>query len=259
MSTILFNQIVFGPVHSRRLGISLGINLLPPYGKLCSFDCLYCECGLNSQHRGGHLPKAEDVKKALEAKLQLLKTKKIIPDVITFAGNGEPTLHPEFGKIIDDTIELRDKWFPNAKISVLSNATQLEREDVYKALLKVENPILKLDSAFDETVRIINRPVRSTYSVKRVVEDMKAFKGRLIVQSMFVRGTYEGASFDNTTEAETSALIALIKEVSPESVMVYTIDRETPVKSIQKISVEELDAIADKIRKITGLPVSVAG
>ena len=259
MATILFDQIVFGPVHSRRLGTSLGINLLPPNGKLCSFDCLYCECGLNSQHKGGLIPKAEDVKTALEAKLKFLKSKKITPDVITFAGNGEPTLHPEFSRIIDDTIALRDAWFPGAKISVLSNATQLHKPEVHKALLKVENPILKLDSSFNETVHILDRPVSSTYTVEKVVEQLKSFNGRLIIQTMFIRGRYEGKFFDNTTETEVDALIKIISEIAPESVMVYTIDRETPISTLQKISLKELNQIASKIRKITGFPVSVAG
>jgi wyosine [tRNA(Phe)-imidazoG37] synthetase (radical SAM superfamily) len=259
MSTILFNEIVFGPIHSRRLGISLGINLLPVNGKVCSFDCLYCECGLNKQHKGGHLPKADEVIKALEEKLKKLKTDKVYPDVITFAGNGEPTLHPEFSRIIDETIALRNSLFPKAKVSVLSNATQLDNADVFKALLKVDNAILKLDSASDLTVRLIDRPVSSSYSVKKIVEQLISFKGKLIIQTMFVRGSWEGNTFDNTTDVEVSALIEIIDKIKPESVMVYTIDRETPVKSIEKISLAELNRIASKIRRKTGISVSVAG
>lgn len=259
MATILFDQIIFGPLISRRLGISLGINLLPTDAKVCSFDCLYCECGLNSQHKGGHLPKADIVIKALEEKLKQLKAENVNPDVITFAGNGEPTLHPEFLKIIDETIALRDSWFPGAKVSVLSNATQLDNPDVFEALLKVDNAILKLDSASDETVRMMDRPVLSSFSVEKLVRQLKAFNGRIIIQTMFTRGSWEGVSFDNTTEAEVDAFIGLIKEIKPQSVMVYTIDRETPIKGLEKISLAELNKIASKLRKTTGIPVSVAG
>lgn len=260
MSTKLFNEIIFGPIHSRRLGISLGINLSPLYGKNCTFDCLYCECGLNSQHKGGGtLPKAEEVHKTLETKLIQMKAKGIVPDVLTFSGNGEPTLHPDFGRIIDDTIALRNQYFPKAKISVLSNATQLDRLDVVSALLKVENPILKLDSAFDETARILDRPVSSSYSIRQQVELMKTFKGRLIVQTLFTKGVHEGKTFDNTTEAEVSAWIELIREIAPKSVMIYAIDRETAVKGLIKTSLKELKSIAKKLTEKTGISVSVAG
>ena len=259
MPTILFDEIIFGPIHSRRLGISLGINLLPINGKVCSFDCLYCECGLNSQHKGGRLPKAEEVIMSLEQKLKQLKSENITPDVITFAGNGEPTLHPEFSKIIDETIVLRDSWFPKAKVSVLSNATQLDKPEVFNALLKVDNAILKLDSAFDETIRMMDRPVSKSYSVKKLVSQLKAFNGKLIIQTMFLRGSWEGTTFDNTTEVEVDALIELIKDINPQSVMVYTIDRETPVKGLVKIPLAELNKIASKFRKTTRIQVSVAG
>ena len=259
MSTILFEEIIFGPVHSRRLGTSLGVNLLPLHGKICSFDCLYCECGLNSQHERGQMPKVEEVKEALEKKLIELQADKVSLDVITFAGNGEPTLHPDFDQIIDITISLRNQYFPKAKVSVLSNATLLDKPKVHAALLKVENPILKLDSAFDETIRILDRPVSSSYSVKGQVEKMKTFHGRLIIQTLFTRGQYEGQTFDNTTEAEISAWIELLREIAPESVMVYTIDRETPVAGLEKITVKELKNIAKRVKVETGLPVSVAG
>jgi wyosine [tRNA(Phe)-imidazoG37] synthetase (radical SAM superfamily) len=259
MSTILFDEIIFGPLRSRRLGISLGINLLPIKGKVCSFDCLYCECGLNSQHKGGRLPKADDVIKALEEKLRQLKIDKVTLDVITFAGNGEPTLHPDFAKIIDETIILRDILFPKTKVSVLSNATQLDNQKVFNALLKVDNAILKLDSAFDETTRIMDRPVSTTFSVTTLLRQLKSLHGKLIIQTMFTRGSYEGTSFDNTTETEVNALIELIDEIRPQSVMVYTIDRETPVKGLEKITVGELNKIASKIRRKTGISVSVSG
>lgn len=259
MATILFDEIVFGPIKSRRLGVSLGINLLPINGKVCSFDCLYCECGLNAAFKGGRIPKTAEVLEAIETKLIALQRDNIIPDVITFAGNGEPTLHPDFPLIIDKTIELRNRFFPNAKVSVLSNATGLDKASTFDALLKVDNAILKLDSAIDETVRVLDRPTSPNYTVRHQVERMKAFKGKLIIQTLFTRGAYQGQSFDNTTEVEVSAWIKLIQEIGPESVMIYAIDRETAVPGVFKVPLKELREIAKRVKSETGIPVSVAG
>jgi wyosine [tRNA(Phe)-imidazoG37] synthetase (radical SAM superfamily) len=259
MATILFDEIIFGPIKSRRLGVSLGINLLPINGKVCSFDCLYCECGLNEAFRGGKLPKTPEILEALESKLRNMQKENIVPDVITFAGNGEPTMHPDFALIIDKTIELRNQFFPKAKVSVLSNATLLDKPSVFEALLKVDNAILKLDSAIDETVRVLDRPTSSAYSVRSQVDRMKAFHGKLIIQTLFTRGEYKGQSFDNTTEAEVSAWIDSIREIAPESVMIYAIDRETAVEGVYKVSVKELRDIAKRVKAETGIPVSVAG
>ncbi len=259
MPTILFDQIVFGPVKSRRLGVSLGINLLPVDGKICSFDCVYCECGLNAIHKGERLPKMDEVVKALRSKLEQMKEDKLAPDVITFAGNGEPTLHPDFAHIIDQTIQLRNEFFPNARVSVLSNATQLEKPEVFQALLSVDQAILKLDTAFDETARILNRPLSRQYTIRRLVENLKAFNGKLIIQTLFIRGEYLGEPFDNTSEQEVTAWIELLQEINPESVMIYAIDREPAVKSVVKVSVKELREIAQRVTNETGLLVSVAG
>ncbi|HET9570460.1 MAG TPA: radical SAM protein [Bacteroidales bacterium] len=259
MATILFNEIIFGPIKSRRLGVSLGINLLPISGKVCSFDCLYCECGLNEAFRGGRLPKTAEVLEALETKLATMKKEHIVPDVITFAGNGEPTMHPDFALIIDKTIELRDQFFPAAKVSVLSNATGLDKPDIFNALLKVDNAILKLDSAFDDTIQILDRPSSKTYTVRHQVDMMKAFKGKLIIQTLFTKGQYKGQSFDNTTEKEVTAWIALIQEIAPESVMIYAIDRETAVPGVSKVSLKVLRDIAKRVKEETGIDVSVAG
>lgn len=259
MATILFDEIVFGPVKSRRLGISLGINLLPTDGKFCSFDCLYCECGLNAAFRGGKLPKTSEVFDALEQRFRQLHKEGILPDVITFAGNGEPTMHPDFPAIIDRTIFLRNELFPNAKVSVLSNATTIHKPLIFDALLKVDNAILKLDSAIDETVRTLDRPNSPGYTVAGQIERLKAFKGKCIIQTLFTRGIYNGQSFDNTTEKEVSAWINALKEIAPESVMIYAIDRDTAVEGVEKVSLEELESIAGIVRKETGLEVSVAG
>ena len=187
MSTIIYPSPIFGPIHSRRLGVSLGINLLPADGKFCSFDCIYCECGYNKDHRPKKkLPTREEVKTALEARLIDMKVNGPFPDVLTFAGNGEPTAHPHFAEIIDDTIELRDKYFPQAKVSVLSNSTMIDRQEVFDALNRVDNNILKLDTVNADYIRRVDRPTSSGYDVQKIVERMKAFKGNLIIQTMFI-------------------------------------------------------------------------
>ncbi len=257
MSTALYESVIFGPVRSRRLGLSLGVNLLPLHDKLCSFDCIYCECGWGKPGAKPRFNSRETVRRLLREKLTEMVAAGTHPDVITFAGNGEPTMHPEFGGVIDDTIAVRDELCPSAKISVLSNATMIGRETVREALLKADNNILKLDSAFDETVRLVDRP-KGAYSVRQTVEAMKLFDGRLIVQTMFLRGTLEGRQVDNTTEREVAAWLSLIEEIAPSSVMVYTIDRDTPADDLHKVSVEELRRIAERVERL-GIPCSVAG
>ena len=240
------------------MGISLGVNLLPVESKLCSFDCIYCECGWNDEHPGKRRFNArEDVRDMLDKTLERMVTEGTPPDVITFAGNGEPTMHPHFEEIIDDTIALRDEICPTAKISVLSNATMIGRESVRRALLRVDNNILKLDSALDQTVRLIDNP-QGNYSVACTVELMKLFEGKMIVQTMFLRGSYNGQVVDNTTEREVAAWLELIREIAPERVMVYTIDRDTPAPDLEKVSVEELRQIAERVQAL-GIECSVAG
>ncbi len=256
--TALFDDIIFGPVRSRRLGLSLGVNLLPTDAKLCNFNCIYCECGwTHTGDRGTDKPlrfnKREDVQRLLGDKLREMVAYGIPPDVITFAGNGEPTIHPDFEAIIDDTLALRDEICPSAKVSVLSNATMIGRESVRRALLRVDNNILKLDSAFDDTVRRMDDP-QGDYSVAQVVENMKLFDGQLIIQTMFVRG----GGVDNTTEREVAAWLELVHEVAPRQVMIYTIDRDTPCKELEKVSVDELRMIAARVEAM-GIECSVAG
>ena len=255
--TALFHDIIFGPVHSRRLGLSLGVNLLPLSSKLCSFDCIYCECGWNAEHPGGRrFNSREDVRTQLEATLRRMVADSTPPDVITFAGNGEPTMHPDFEAVIGDTIALRDALCPAAKVSVLSNATQIHRDDVRRALLRVDNNILKLDSAFDATVRRMNNPA-GDYSVARTVELMKRFEGRMILQTMFLAGEIEGEPIDNTAEREVEAWLRLVEEIRPSKVMVYSLDRDTPCPTLEKVTKEELQAIAARVEAL-GIPCSVA-
>ena len=258
MSTILFDKIVFGPVHSRRLGVSLGINLLPVDGKVCSFDCIYCECGLNRDGRtGSKLPTRECVKKELEETLLSMAETGKAPDVITFAGNGEPTLHPDFEGIIDDTICLRNKFFPKAKIAVLSNATMLHKREVFNALLQVDDAILKLDSISDRRIRQINAPNSPSFCSKELVEQLSQFNGKAIIQTMFLKGNLQGESVDNTTDEEIKGWIDALKVIQPRQVMIYTIDRETHVKNLHKVTKEELEVIAEYAR-MQGFEVSVS-
>ena len=255
--TSLYDNIIFGPVRSRRLGISLGVNLLPIESKLCSFDCIYCECGWNADHPGKRRFNArEDVYTMLDATLAKMVADGTPPDVITFAGNGEPTMHPDFESIIGDTIALRDKHCPAAKVSVLSNATQIHREDVCRALRRVDNNILKLDSAFDATVQLMNKP-QGNYTVARTVELLKTFEGELIVQTMFLRGEYLGQRVDNTTEEEVAAWLKLVAEIKPKQVMVYSLDRDTPCQTLEKVEKDELRVIAERVEAL-GIACSVA-
>lgn len=244
-------------MRSRRLGLSLGVNLLPVESKLCSFDCIYCECGWNADHVGRkRFNSREDVRTMLREVLTRMVADNTPPDVITFAGNGEPTMHPDFEGVIDDTLALRDELCPTAKVSVLSNATQIHREDVRRALLRVDNNILKLDSAFDATVQLINKP-QGAYTVARTVELLKEFDGKLIIQTMFLRGEYAGQAIDNTADNEVEAWLKLIEEIAPRQVMVYSLDRDTPCQTLEKVSKEELMAIAERVRAL-GIECSVA-
>ena len=255
---ILFGEIVFGPVHSRRLGISLGVNLLPADGKVCTFDCIYCECGYNANRRTHtELPDRKAVYEALEKRLAAMKEAGEELNVITFAGNGEPTLHPQFPEIIDDTIKLRDTYFPEVKISVLSNAARIDDAGVFSALNRVDNNILKIDSVYDDTIRRINAPVAQRFSAEELIERLCRFNGKLIVQTLFLQGEHNGAVIDNTTDREVEGWIGAIRRIAPQKVMVYTIDRETPEKNLRKVLPEKLNEIARRVEAL-GIEVSVS-
>ena len=257
MSTIIFPAPIFGPVHSRRLGVSLGINLMPADGKVCTFDCVYCECGFNADFRPRQRrPTREEVREALEARLQDMQANGPAPDVLTFAGNGEPTAHPHFSEIIDDTLALRDRYFPKAKVSVLSNSTMLFRPEVVEALKRIDNNILKLDTVDPEYIRRVDRPT-GAYDVNDIISRMKAFKGQLIIQTMFLKGTHDGLSVDNTTDRYVLPWLDAVRDIAPRQVMIYTIDRETPDRNLEKATPEELDRIAALVRE-AGMEVSVS-
>ena len=252
---MLFDSIVYGPIRSRRLGVSLGMNLMPTTAKLCTFDCVYCECGWNQPVSHPVLPTREQVREALASRLIALSSNQL--DVITFSGNGEPTLHPEFLGIIEDTCALRDRYCPKAKISVLSNSTQLGRADVVKALRMCDNRILKLDSAIDATMRLIDKPVNENLTVEQVAEWLSLFEGDFTLQTCFLRGEYEGQVIDNTTPEELSAWYTMIERLRPKQVMIYVIDRATPLQTLTKVPAAEMEAIAAPLRE-KGIDVIVS-
>lgn len=258
MSTFLFDQIVFGPVQSRRLGVSLGINLLPVNGKYCNFDCIYCECGRNADNKikKNALPTRKEVYTALEKKLAQMQSSGQTPDAITFAGNGEPTIHPDFPGIIDDTVLLRAHFAPLANISVLTNATMLHRPEVVAALKKTDMPILKLDSAIAATIELLNQPAKKI-SVPKLIVQLQSFQGIGIIQTMFVQGTYQGQVVDNTTPEELDAWERAILVIRPRQVMIYTIARDTPVHTLHKVPEPILQTIAARIEQ-HGIPTQVS-
>ena len=257
MSTVLYPSPVFGPIHSRRLGISLGINLLPANGKVCSFDCLYCECGFNSCRRpSAPMPSRQEVAQALEKRLQQMAGDGELPDVLTFAGNGEPTLNPRFPQIVDDVIALRDSYCPNAKVSILSNATQTPRQEVFDALLRVDNNIQKLDTVDPAYIDMVNRPT-GHYNVRDIIERLRAFHGHVIIQTMFMGGSVNGNNVDNTAERFVAPWIDALSYIAPQQVMIYTIDRKTPADGLRKTSPQCLDSIRQRVLE-TGIPCSAA-
>ena len=232
-------ETVFGPIHSRRLGSSLGINLLPEKGKICTFDCIYCECGWNKDGRNDtQLPSAEKVHEALESKLQQGRVNNVPIDSITFSGDGEPTINPEFPQIIDDTIRLRNQYYPNSKITVLSNATMVHKPEVFNALRRVDNPTMKIDAPTNELIEKINHPAPG-YDIHRVVEALKQFKGDFILQTMFLKSK----DFDSSSSEVLDGWMDIVRMLKPREIMVYTIDRPTPEEGLQKFTVEEMRAL----------------
>lgn len=259
MAGFLFNELIFGPVRSRRLGLSLGINLLPTHKKFCNFNCIYCECGWTQpgDTRLDELPSREVVRQFLEQRLKELVADDYLPDVLTYAGNGEPTLHPEFAGIVDDTVQLRDKYVPQAKVSLLSNAGRLGKPDIRRALHKIDNNILKLDAGSERMFRLINNPGKQ-FDFDQLLQNLKSFDGDKIIQTMFLRGMFNGEIVDNTTPGEVALWIGHLKEIKPSMVMIYPIARETPLQDLVKIGPDELNAIAGAV-KAAGLRVKVYG
>ena len=241
---MLFESIVYGPIHSRRLGVSLGVELMPLDHKLCTFNCVYCECGWNTPVAHPVLPSRAEVKAALETKLAEMAKAADPLDVITFSGNGEPTLHPDFLGIIRDTCALRDRYYPQVKVSVLSNSTQLGRADVVEALRLCDNRILKLDAATDEMMRRIDLPVNESLTVDTLTGWLQQFDGDFTLQTCFLRGTHAGQVIDNTTPDQLAAWYKAVEMLHPKQIMIYVIDRRTPEEHLEKISRAQMEAIA---------------
>lgn len=259
MQRVLFHQTIFGPIHSRRLGVSLGINLSPNDGKVCTFDCLYCEAGYNAQGSGTTgMPRRAAVASLLEARLSAMRAAGEPLDVITFSGNGEPTVNPDFVGIIDDVTALRDRYYPQVKISVLCNSTMLGDNAVAQALRRADNCILKLDGAIDGTIALLDRPVQPKFTAEWVIARLAEFGDKAIIQTMITRGTHDGIAIDNSTPCEIEALIEAYRVIKPREVMIYTIDRPTPERSLQRVPKEELDDIARRITAATGIAVQVS-
>lgn len=256
----MYTDTIFGPIHSRRLGSSLGVNLMPRDGKVCTFDCLYCEAGYNAQGPGkSGLPARAEVARLLEDKLAALQAEGAPVDAITFSGNGEPTLHPDFAGVIDDTLALRDRYYPQASVSVLSNSTMLDRPEVVAALRRVDNAIMKLDSVNDDTIRALDRPTRPGFTADSVIAQLADMGSGAVVQTMITRGSHEGRVVDNSTPEEVDGLIEAYRRIGPGRIMLYTVDRPTPERSLQRVPRAELDAIASRITSETGIAVEVAG
>lgn len=245
--SILFNDIVFGPIASRRFGNSLGINLLPLENKVCNFNCIYCECGWTDlkSFKVKYLD-SEKIIRAIEARFKELAADKTPIDSITFAGNGEPTMHPMFSEIIENVIKLRNLYLPNIKITVLSNSTLLGNKSILESLKKVDLKVMKLDAGTTETLIKIDKPL-SSKTIDWYIKKLKELKGDLIIQTIFLRGYCDGEYVDNTSTNELKAWINALKEIQPQSVMIYTIDRETPVKNLEKISIEKLNSICSLV------------
>ena len=247
--SFLVEPLIFGPIKSRRLGKSLGINLLPEFGKICSFNCIYCECGWNPENKeNSGIPKKVVFEQTLEKRLQELKGTADEPDSITFSGNGEPTLHPDFVEIINITLRLRDLYVPHAKISVLTNGTMLHKKEIFDAISKVDNNIIKIDGGTYETIELINKP-NVNFDLEKYIDILQEYKGNLIIQTCLLRGEHNGVKIDNTTEEEISLWVEHIKKINPRKTMIYAIDRETPEKNLEKISQYELEKIAERLRQ----------
>ena len=255
MATFLFDEIIFGPVKSRRLGNSLGINLLPTDKKFCNFNCIYCECGWNKEPQKISFPTVDQVKTALEDKLQKMIEQKNIPDVITFAGNGEPTLHPHFKQIIEVTVDVRNKLIPQCKIAVLTNSTTIHNQSVKESLVNIDLPFLKIDSAFEDTIKLINNPV-GKIDLKGIVDEIKKINHKAIIQTMFVRGRLGNSAIDNTIPSELNELVKIYKEINPQKIYIYSIARDTPLESLEKVTTDDLKKIAEFF-KLYGITVEV--
>lgn len=256
---MLFETIV-GPIHSRRLGSSLGVNLLPQQRKVCTYDCIYCECGWNSEteRKEIKLPTLDEVTTLLENRLKELVAQGVPVDSFTFAGNGEPTLHPQFPQVARMVMAMRDKYYPKAVVTLLTNATQLSKPEIFDAVLKLDNPVLKLDAGTAAMRAVINKPTSPEFDFDTLVENLVRFGNKCIVQTLLLRGENDGQTISNVSDEEFAEYVEILKKIRPKYVMLYAIDRATPEKKLEKLTVEELESYAQIIRN-EGIEVKVYG
>lgn len=239
-----FDSIVFGPIRSRRLGSSLGVNLLPADGKICNFDCIYCECGLDRDGRTStSIPALEDVKSALRQGIASAAESGVEVDSITFSGNGEPTLHPDFPEIIKETLALRDRFYPSAVVSVLSNATRLDKPEVVAALRSVDCPILKLDAVNDAMLRDMNVPAAGL-SVDAIIDGMRRFEGEFVLQTMLLMADRPSLADDPEALAR---WMDIVRQLRPRLVTLYSLDRPAPVKGLQRLSAQQMQELVQPL------------
>lgn len=255
MSTFLFDKSIFGPIKSRRFGNSLGINLLPVDYKLCNLDCIYCECGWTLHNRKVKLASYTEIADEFENYLIDLKTKGQEVDSFTFAGNGEPTLHPNFSEIIDLALSMRDKYYPKANVTVLSNGILINKTKIKNALYKIDLPVMKLDAGTDDSYYLINKPEHKK-PLKSLVKSYKEFGGKIVIQTLFLKGEHSGKLFDNSSKKEVDLWVKMIEEIAPSDVMIYSLERDTPADNLNKIPLERLEEISSILHSV-GIKASV--
>lgn len=247
---MLFTSLVFGPIISRRFGHSLGINLLPADQKVCNFNCVYCECGFSEvKTKKIVYPSLEDVKQGLNEFLEQIKVKPVHVDAITFAGNGEPMLNPHFSEIVDYVVEFRNQHFPNVQLVLLSNGYLIKKKGMFEATLKFDKRVIKLDAGSNIKFQLIDQPFKDI-TLNEHTDLLCRYKGNLIVQTMFVGGTYNGISVDNTTSEEIENWLERLNKIRPEAVMLYSLDRVAPTNTLIQISKEKMLEIAALVEKL---------
>jgi wyosine [tRNA(Phe)-imidazoG37] synthetase (radical SAM superfamily) len=251
MQTLKLQEgIIYGPINSRRLGRSLGINLLPTTFKLCPFNCIYCQYGWTEAHTddaskyGDDLPSTGQVKEKLEGWLK--KDQKV--SYITFSGNGEPCLHPKFDKMVQIASKLRDKYVPQARLAVLSNSTCLAKNSVLEGLKKLDVRIMKLDCGSEETFREVNRPHQNV-KYEEVIQGLRDLD-HIIIQSVFMDG-----ETNNIENEDIEKWIEQLNYIRPTEVQIYSIDRPSADQALRLVEKGRLEEIAQKAARVLGIKV----
>jgi wyosine [tRNA(Phe)-imidazoG37] synthetase (radical SAM superfamily) len=245
----LQRDVIYGPVSSRRLGRSLGINLLPPGRKLCTFDCAYCQYGsadavsANQEHQG--FPSVGTVlRKVAEA----VRRQRAPLDYLTFSGNGEPTLHPDFPEIVSGLLRLRDEMCPQARLAILSNSSRMHRPEIRQAVERLDDPIMKLDAGDPQTLSLLSRP-SAAVTFEKLVEGLAGMP-RLIIQTMIIAGEVQ-----NVEGEAHEAWLAAVARLSPEMVQLYSAERPVAESGVRRVPKERLEELARQAQERTGIPV----